>query len=109
MTNEFTNEQINVALAKWHTKHDEKHEYGVWREYLNRVIIVPDDDLADEPLPLYTDSLDTMRMIEVLMTDEQQQRAYVFCGLDYGDPYMATSQQRARSAFYALGLGETNE
>lgn len=114
MTNEFTNEQINVALAKWHTKHDEKHEYGVWREYLNRVIIVPDDDLADEPLPLYTDSLDTMRLIEKLLTDEQWPvySNEILRGGIYivpKDILLAGAEQRARAAFKALGLGETNE
>lgn len=101
----MNSEQINVGLAKWHSEH---HKYGMKFVY-GVCLDVTSACGTLSTLPLYTNSLDTMRLIEVLMTDAQRRRACCFCGVYYADHYMATSHQRARAAFYALGLGNKNE
>lgn len=111
----MTNEQINVALAKWHTEH---HKYGM--KFVYGVCLDATSACGTlSTFPTYTDSLDTMRMIEELLTEEQWP-AYsnaILWGGSFGsgiyivprDILMADAERRARAIVTALGLGSETE
>ena len=106
----MTNEQINVALAKWHSEHDTGDVlYRFYGGTLLRITGLSPPCL----LTPYTDSLDTMRLIEDLMTDEQwptYSNAILWGGIYIipKDILLANAERRARAAVTALGL-EGNE
>lgn len=116
----MTNEEVNIALAKWHSKQDEKY---VWMVETSRSEMVGINRFQRAGLhccakyALYTESLDTMRMIEKLFTAQQE---HDYClettkGRDIGDWYawvtliFVDAETRARAAVTALGLGSETE
>ena len=108
MKDELTTEQINRGLAKWHS---ERHKYGM--KFTAGACLVGTSECGTcVTFPLYTVSLDTMRLIEALFSLEQkreyghqikalhcwtwdQSAFWIIC---------ATAEQRARAAFTVLGL-----
>ncbi len=67
----MTNEQINEVLAKWHSEND--HD-NVRYEYSHGAILRNIAPLRTQFETPYTDSLDTVRLIEDLLTEKQWYR-----------------------------------
>ena len=118
MTNELTIEQINIALAKWHTENQDFADFYFCDEAA--MVLWRNKDCPSSfggSLKLYTESLDTMRMIEKLFT-AQQEHDYslaMVSGKDIEDWHawvgllFLNAETRARSAFDVLDLREVNE
>ena len=69
----MTNKQLNIAIAKWHTeKQSSIYPPDTFTMVGKRLVHHDFDSAADNFVKPYTESLDTMRLALVFLTEQEQ-------------------------------------
>jgi len=104
----MTDEEINIALAKWMGYADFSYTNIGLGETLCAMVGPEQESMSLLCVPSYTTSLDALAPLEARLTDEQWDRyldeVMEVVGFNRRHIFSATAAQKARALVRALGL-----